>query len=192
MSEPYWVLVPVEVSEDMHKAAIKASNRATGNATFPKLVWEAMIMAADVPLFRLDGSARLIAKFADQVNKADELKRYHQNVERDMEGSNGLGVVLDRRFKPDDSAFDLLGKLLDRTSQLQMLWGLGEPGALVRFSELSDILFEASKIIQEQEVAAWALLSVQDPEITLDSELAAYWKRKGKWEVTELVAKAKE
>lgn len=49
-------------------------------------------------------------------------------------------------FKEGDSAFIAIGKILDHLSQIQMLWGLGEPGALIRFSEVSNTLFAASKV----------------------------------------------
>ena len=43
---PGYVVVPVEVTEAMHVAAVKTAMRCTGNADFPPRVWRAMIAAA--------------------------------------------------------------------------------------------------------------------------------------------------
>jgi hypothetical protein len=45
--------------------------------------------------------------------------------------------------QPDEQP--LIGKLLDKISQLEVLWGLNEPGALLRFSDVIKVLFEAAK-----------------------------------------------
>jgi hypothetical protein len=45
--------------------------------------------------------------------------------------------------QPDEQP--LIGKLLDKISQLEVLWGLNEPGALLRFSDVSKVLFAAAK-----------------------------------------------
>lgn len=42
------VLVPRTITEDMHVAAVRVINRATGNADWPPMVWDAMLAAAPV------------------------------------------------------------------------------------------------------------------------------------------------
>lgn len=119
---------PKKITENMHVAAVKASNKCTGNDDFPQAVWLAMLSAA---------------------NTGEN--GYEKRMERDMEGCNGLGLVSDRRFKRQDTNLEAVGKILDHLSQLQMLWGLGEAGALVRFSEVSEILFSAARVFKEEE-----------------------------------------
>jgi len=48
-------------------------------------------------------------------------------------------------------AHSVVGKLIDQMSQLEMLWGLDEPGALVRFADVSNVLFAVSKAVQANE-----------------------------------------
>ena len=52
------------------------------------------------------------------------------------------------------STHEVIGKIIDQMSQLQMLWGLNEPGALVRFREVSDVLFAASRACRASLAAA--------------------------------------
>lgn len=41
-----WQLVPVELTEEMHVAAVRTIIRCTGNDDFPPRVWRAMLAAA--------------------------------------------------------------------------------------------------------------------------------------------------
>jgi hypothetical protein len=44
-----WKLVPVEITEDMHVAAVRTIVRCSGNDDFPPRVWRAMLAAAPQP-----------------------------------------------------------------------------------------------------------------------------------------------
>lgn len=44
-----YALVPVEITEQMHVAAVRTIIRCTGNADFPPRVWRAMLAAAPLP-----------------------------------------------------------------------------------------------------------------------------------------------
>jgi len=47
------------------------------------------------------------------------------------------------------STHEVIGKIIDQMSQIQMLWGLGEMGALVRFNDVHNVLLAASKACQQ-------------------------------------------
>lgn len=57
----------------------------------------------------------------------------------------------------------IIGKLLDDMSQLQMLWGLGEPGALVRFSDVSKTLFDAAKAARSTTLTDDQIMDIAEP-----------------------------
>lgn len=60
-----------------------------------------------------------------------------------------------------------------------VIWGAAtKPAAL-----------EALRVGQQAVPVAWGLLEIQEPELTNDEQLAAYWSRKG-WKVTPLFAAA--
>jgi len=63
-------------------------------------------------------------------------------------------------------AHSVVGKLIDQMSQLEMLWGLDEPGALVRFADVSNILFVVSKAVQTNEITPVAPAIPQAPDLS--------------------------
>ena len=66
------------------------------------------------------------------------------------------------------STHQVIGNIIDKMSQIQMLWGLNEPGALVRFSDVSNILFSASKAC----MAPLAASAERAPVVGLSDDLA--------------------
>ena len=66
----------------------------------------------------------------------------------------------------------LIGRLLDEMSQLQILWGLNEPGGLLRFSDVSNVLFAAGKLAATQPAAA-------SDKVTPNEEWEAYARKSG-------------
>lgn len=68
------VLVPRTITEDMHVAAVRVINRATGNADWPPMVWDAMLAAA--PVAAVAPSAATGKADAANAGDRDQLEKW--------------------------------------------------------------------------------------------------------------------
>lgn len=66
-------IVPTAITEEMHVAAVRAAQRATGNDDFPRLVWAAMLAAAPASLTPApQGTASELPKDVEWLAQAAE------------------------------------------------------------------------------------------------------------------------